>query len=1703
LSLGLDHKTVDEVLREIIKRAPMKMKFMQNPKYYGRPVFVNWVSAWSRIWERKAGAAIKRSQDEGGPDMIQAVRMLYLSMGYFVSWEGTFRRIQKKMNKIYRTARWLDYELDERAPPDIERVTLDIELETIPGYLFLPSTRKPGAKVPVVLFLHGLTQTKEHPYYDSLEKHLIERGIAVLRVDLPRHGDNKNSILGADRPDDYVKQILAYLKSHEEIDGDRIGVFGFSFGGYMGMRALLNDDLAPDVKAVVALSSPVRETFLNPGDFLLHGRKYLEHILASKDPEILEKRVRDFALEKSELLKLANGDDRLRVIYGDRDESVNQLDYEFLAKILSEQWDGREGWRTSSYPGEGHYLVKHKEEALNRAAKFLSRKLTGKADSSSRAEMRALPEAEIEFIANLDFENGLESLPPNERKRQRDELENVQKLSRILMARMDEKTFNGFDLVLYLGSVNWIDPRYVSPFLVNDETEQRKFVSESPFASTHLNGWMIEGLRDADFGAQIIIERWGAGDGSVDTASESEFLALPQEQENLDIPYGRYEVIIDQGEEITVGNLGLIWQIQNAVEKYFVFGWKILIGKLINVKIGSLDDWTISVKLEDENPVFVVRHATLKRPLTGRFESFARSEMRSEDSPSDLKDHAFVDALENLALKTPEGQRVLYALRESTRLITNNELRETGVVRFRSVALQSRVFEKYQQIRQSSPFGTRVTRIEGWAEVIDETKNDQNLWDYLLDTLSRSRHGYFSNPNLVHLIRVVATEGPDRLLELDQEKGLLTLAPGYRDRKENDFIKVVQNLIKPDVDLVKKIDFLTYELYELAEVGYSERIRKALENTDVWPLIQPALNDIDVAAGRRNRSEVRSEEDSEHPDDEDDYGTVRKKLEMLEGLPAGLRDLLLKITVYGLQAELVWKRDWEAFPLVEIRLTAEKRIDQSFAIQEIVNDRGYHFTELGEEIDLVNEDRIRVQDKQLAAFLAGLPQMRFPLKTEPKQRSEVRSSEEEKDLEFVKAVQNLDLSHPADVRVLRIIKDLLMEEVSARGLKMIFENKRIAANRFLDIFAYVETDHEIHGYLIKAFSGFDRPKFENGPFTRFVRGLVTETPLNGTLEVSPLILEDGKLKVHHRYLRHILEMINDEILELQSEDEASRKTSIASLVGYAQRGYADSIIKKLHKMDNYYLEADLVKEEIEDVIKAEGRGWIRGAGKEKGVDNFPEAVREDLRKAKTFVERAVVLFRYLGWSEKEFQMRMGVSRMTAYQWFQLRIREPNPSMIKAISDALRADPIFLLTGRSEKEALQESSLHDRVALLLKSKGMSFRGVREQYGLSRDVFKKGNVERVTLFIWADILGEPPVLIESGVRPKTDQLYETEKEVGFEQVPLPTDILPYLEKLQRGLIQAWQQQGYPADEWEKMIRPDPKYHYPGLAGQLLMAKPGAIDFGVHYKILPSDVAEKIKPILTSVRRTKGRKKKANPEILYPSEIHRLAKSLAEAYKGLEKLLASEFGEKVRPPRGYDNDSKEAVRMMNAWDFIGRMISGERLLTLLNRIPLKYSKFKMRVLRASHPENQIQLKEQRAETLFDQFPGLPPTIVYEYVWKYKNPGQRLNEAQHLVTKVKDYVDREWLRPVANGKLISKNKARSWYFRNPSLARSDFNHVSRRDKVIVKALSALPKPQKAKIQKLISAMPGRIKARNFLNRIVGAKQVEDQEFFKDIPQL
>jgi uncharacterized protein len=140
--------------------------------------------------------------------------------------------------------------------------------EHVPAIWLTPSG---GAAAPVALLLHGFSSSKER-MAQAVGRALLARGIGSLALDLPFHGERE----GADReiPRNPLALVaawktavaearaaVAWLAAQPDTSDDRIGVVGYSLGGFLALMTAADEPRLRVVALAAAGDLPDRTPY--------------------------------------------------------------------------------------------------------------------------------------------------------------------------------------------------------------------------------------------------------------------------------------------------------------------------------------------------------------------------------------------------------------------------------------------------------------------------------------------------------------------------------------------------------------------------------------------------------------------------------------------------------------------------------------------------------------------------------------------------------------------------------------------------------------------------------------------------------------------------------------------------------------------------------------------------------------------------------------------------------------------------------------------------------------------------------------------------------------------------------------------------------------------------------------------------------------------------------------------------------------------------------------------------------------------------------------------------------------------------------------------------------------------------------------------------------------------------------------------------
>ncbi len=258
---------------------------------------------------------------------------------------GRATRLTSTVSEEFLAIEWAEPELVEVASSNSE--------QPIFARVYTPDEDAPGADAdgrrPAVMFVHGAGYLQNahfgwSTYFREFMFHslLTQLGYVVIDMDYRASAgygrDWRTAIyrrMGEPELEDFIDGV-DWLIANKNVDPDRIGVYGGSYGGFMTFMALFRE---PDLFACGAALRPVT-------DWAHYNHGYTSNILNTPDidPE---------AYERSSPIEFAGGlSSPVLICHGMVDDNVFFKDTVRLAQRLIELQ--KEDWEVAIYPVEPH-----------------------------------------------------------------------------------------------------------------------------------------------------------------------------------------------------------------------------------------------------------------------------------------------------------------------------------------------------------------------------------------------------------------------------------------------------------------------------------------------------------------------------------------------------------------------------------------------------------------------------------------------------------------------------------------------------------------------------------------------------------------------------------------------------------------------------------------------------------------------------------------------------------------------------------------------------------------------------------------------------------------------------------------------------------------------------------------------------------------------------------------------------------------------------------------------------------------------------------------------------------------------------------------------------------------------------------------------------------------------------------------------------
>ncbi len=242
--------------------------------------------------------------------------------------------------------------------PPAEPVRVPYRGSTLAAYLRVPPAAAGPAGPPVVIMIPGLDSVKEE--LQATAEYLLARGLAVIAVDGPGQGEAEYEFPIEPAYERVTTAVADYLKGRDDVDPERLGVFGVSLGGYYAARSAAYE---PRVRAAVDLAGPYRFD-LDWDTLAPQTRTTFQHRSGAASPAQARELAATLTLEDA-APRIAGP---LLVVHGGRDRLIPGYHAERLAREAP-------GAELLLYPDGGHGVTNHAFESRAAIADWLAARL--------------------------------------------------------------------------------------------------------------------------------------------------------------------------------------------------------------------------------------------------------------------------------------------------------------------------------------------------------------------------------------------------------------------------------------------------------------------------------------------------------------------------------------------------------------------------------------------------------------------------------------------------------------------------------------------------------------------------------------------------------------------------------------------------------------------------------------------------------------------------------------------------------------------------------------------------------------------------------------------------------------------------------------------------------------------------------------------------------------------------------------------------------------------------------------------------------------------------------------------------------------------------------------------------------------------------------------------------------------------------------
>lgn len=199
---------------------------------------------------------------------------------------------------------------------------------SFPAFFYRPQSAPPPTGYPCILYVHGGPAAQQRPDFDVRFQYFLRQGYALLATNVrgsTGYGRDYMMLDDVEKRMDSVKDLryaVAWLHEQPDVDSERIGIYGRSYGGFMVLAALTE---YPDLFAAGVEEVGIADwvTFLERTSPWRRGHREREYGSLAEH--------RDFLRSISPLHKAERITAPLMVLAGDNDPRVPLYESEQIA----------------------------------------------------------------------------------------------------------------------------------------------------------------------------------------------------------------------------------------------------------------------------------------------------------------------------------------------------------------------------------------------------------------------------------------------------------------------------------------------------------------------------------------------------------------------------------------------------------------------------------------------------------------------------------------------------------------------------------------------------------------------------------------------------------------------------------------------------------------------------------------------------------------------------------------------------------------------------------------------------------------------------------------------------------------------------------------------------------------------------------------------------------------------------------------------------------------------------------------------------------------------------------------------------------------------------------------------------------------------------------------------------------------------------